>query len=744
MFKRNFQRAAAIFLTLFCLTSLLSLSFSSRSQKDPEENSSSCVYDGDEIIILWKDGTYTAVQNNVLSAYADRLAVIENFDGGTLCRVSNPEDLVSISNALSYESCIEVAEPNYELLLMTTSQAPAVSNDYFSYSQWSLHNTGSYIRIAGSSTGIMNSAADIDIDAPEGWTAYEDSVTAPKEVIIAVIDTGIDYQHPDLQNCMWINDEEIPNDGIDNDGNGYIDDVYGWDYFNDDNTICHYEYSERLNANVALQTDNDNHGTHIAGIIAATINNTIGIAGIASDMPVKLMSLKIHNGVDGKGTVENAVKAIKYATMMGADICNMSWGTSIYSAALETAMKESDMLFVVAAGNGGTNNDKLPVYPASFGLDNVISTTFIDANGSLTQESNYGVSSVDIAAPGTDIFSTVVGSYSMMSGSSMAVPHVVAVAAMFYSAVDGLYPSSAKEMILATLKPLDSLNDYVKYPGIPSLYNAVMAIEQLKTDNEAPSLKISSDFNSEYLRLIIESDDTGGSGLRIMKYAYGTKTMRAFRHGTAGVTITGSSIDVLKAGTYTFYASDYAGNETLVAYVLSDDTVPPSITPSSMIKYDYGQFSLLFRFDDLESGVKQVKLLPGEHSIADFLSADSGTVMKPTDNRLFLRLEDPGTYTLYASDYRGNKAVYVFELKFTATESIQLSKKSIKLPSGAGYLIEAVTIPVSATDTASFTSSDETVASVNRWGYVTAISKGTATITVKRGNVSALLKVTVP
>ncbi len=743
MYTKKVLRIAAFFLAVLCYITLLPVSYPDSVRIASETTDSLSDYDGDEIIILWSDDSSISDRAEVLSDFNGRLSIIENFEGGTLCKAGDANDLVSLVNELSVCSIIEVAEPNYELQLMDASSSD-ISNDYYTSSQWSLMNPGFYIRISGSSVGTMSSVKDIDVDAPEGWAAYEKEGIEPKEVIVAVIDTGIDYKHPDLLNCMWTNSEEIPDDGIDNDGNGYIDDIYGWDYYNDDNTICHYEFSERLNTYVASQTDNDNHGTHIAGVIAATADNGIGIAGIASNIPIKLMSLKIHNGVDGKGTVENAVKAIKYATMMGADICNMSWGTSVYSAALETAMRESDMLFVVAAGNGGTNNNSLPMYPASLGLDNVISTTFVDASGKLTQESNYGVSTVDIAAPGTDIFSTIVGSYSMMSGSSMAVPHVVAIAAVLYSVSDGLYPSSVKELIIDTLKPLDSLDGYVKYPGIPSLYNAIVASERLSVDNDEPTLSVSSDFDREYLKLTLDFDDFGGSGLRIIKYAYGIKTLRAFRHGTAGITVSGTELKVAKAGSYTFYISDYVGNETLTTYVLTDDTIPPAITLTEQIIYENNLFSLLVDFNDSESGLKQVKLLPGEHSVTDFLSADSGDVLTPVDDRLFIRLEDPGTYTLFASDYRGNKSVHVFEVEPSETESVHLTGSSTKLPIGSGYMLHPVTSPARSTDSILFTSSDESVAMVNRWGYITAVGKGEAVITIQCGNASTVFKIIVP
>ena len=206
-----------------------------------------------------------------------------------------------------------------------------------------------------------------------------------------------------------MNPGEVPDNGIDDDGNGYIDDIYGWDFYNNDNSVCHYV--ETANGYTADPDDNDNHGTHIAGIIGAAANNSIGISGVASNVNIKIMSLKIHGGSASSGSVTNAIKAIHYAEAMGADICNLSWGTTNYSQALELTIQESSMLFISAAGNNGNNNNSTPMFPSGLRLPNLISVAYIDSNGELAEDSNYGVSTVDIAAPGEEIYSTLVGTY---------------------------------------------------------------------------------------------------------------------------------------------------------------------------------------------------------------------------------------------------------------------------------------------------------------------------------------------
>ncbi len=205
-----------------------------------------------------------------------------------------------------------------------------------------------------------------------------------RPIIIAVIDTGMDYQHPELVPFLWTNPGEIPEDGIDNDGNGYIDDVYGWDFYHNDNTICHYNPDSQGTIRQADPTDNDNHGTHLAGIIASQITRlqSLTLAGFS----VQMMNLKVLGGGRsatsfGTGSIAQTVQAIRYAEAMGADICCLSWGTSSYSNTLYKAIKESSMLFVAAAGNSSSDNDEDPVYPASFALPNLISVASIDESG---------------------------------------------------------------------------------------------------------------------------------------------------------------------------------------------------------------------------------------------------------------------------------------------------------------------------------------------------------------------------
>lgn len=358
------------------------------------------------------------------------------------------------------------------------------SNDTYSDSQWYINNPGSYTDYSYETERKRISSQGLDMNVSKAWDYIKQTENAKHEVVVAVIDTGIDYNHPDLKEHMWKNPGEIAGDKIDNDHNGYIDDVYGWDFYNKDASTCHYD---GMGKNVTASfEDNDNHGTHIAGIIAAVADNKIGIAGVASDINIKIMTLKVNGGNDGSGSMEDAVAAIKYAEMMGADICNISWGAMAYTNELKAAIENSNMLFVAAAGNFDTNNDEIPVYPASFSFDNVISVTAVDSKGLLGEKADYGMNSVDIAAPGIGIYSTVVGGYGYMSGTSMAAPQVTASAALLYATNDKISAADMKKLILQNINPIPELNGLVKNAGIPDTYQLIKAsAEENKNDTDA-------------------------------------------------------------------------------------------------------------------------------------------------------------------------------------------------------------------------------------------------------------------
>jgi subtilisin family serine protease len=301
-------------------------------------------------------------------------------------------------------------EPNYRLRLFTEPPV-RLPNDFEFASQWALLNTGQ----GGARPGN-------DIRAPEAWAVQTDARAVP----VAVIDTGLDYFHPDLAANVWVNPGEISGNGRDDDGNGYVDDVHGYDFVSDD----------------SHPMDDHTHGTHVAGIIGAMGDNRIGVAGVC--WRARLMALKAFDE-RGAGTVAAVVEAIHYAVANGARVLNASWGASDKSLALQEAVGaawDAGVLLVAAAGNERSDQ---PPFPAAFGP--ALAVAALDASGQRAGFSNYGPW-VDLAAPGDAILSTTPNSrYDLLSGTSMAAPHVSGVAALVLAQHPDFSPAQVANLL---------------------------------------------------------------------------------------------------------------------------------------------------------------------------------------------------------------------------------------------------------------------------------------------------------
>jgi subtilisin family serine protease len=375
-------------------------------------------YHPDRVLVQWADGR----PHKTFGEGAKPL-------GNGLYRVNLP-DHVSVADAvelLDARPGVALVQPDFRVEVARTPNDPSFG------SLWGLDNTGQ----SGGTAGA-------DIRAPEAWNTG----TGTRRTVVAVIDTGVDYNHPDLRANMWKNTREVAGNGIDDDGNGFRDDVYGYDFANNDSNPM----------------DDNGHGTHVAGTIGAVGNNGIGVAGV--NWNTRIMALKFLDG-SGSGYLSNAVRALNYAVRNGAHVVNASFGGGGYDSAMATALSNArsrGVIVVAAAGNDGTNNDENAVYPANYPGDNIVSVAATDRYDRLASYSNYGQATVDIAAPGSSIYSTLPNNrYGTFTGTSMATPHVAGALALVWDA----HPNwTYRQVIDAVLNSADSapgLSGYVAH-----------------------------------------------------------------------------------------------------------------------------------------------------------------------------------------------------------------------------------------------------------------------------------------
>jgi subtilisin family serine protease len=396
----------------------------------------------DELIVVFEDGVSEAEQDKALAKAGAKAKKKLGKQKAKLAEVA-AERLKLALTALEHDTRVDYVERNYRVF------ADVLPNDPSFAQLWGLHNTGQTVN------GIRGTA-DADIDAPEAW----DVTRGDPNVVVGVVDTGIDFGHSDLAAAQWTNPGEscagCRADGIDNDGNGYVDDWRGWDFVNEDNDPF----------------DDHSHGTHVAGTIGAVADDGAGVAGVSN---VKLLALKFLSG-GGSGTTADAIRAINYANALGVQITNNSWGGGGYSQALYDAVRDADnrgALFVAAAGNDGTNNDVGPHYPSNYDLPNVVSVAATNSNDVLADFSNFGRGSVDLAAPGDNVYSTIPGGYDWYSGTSMATPHVAGALALAKSAFPSASGMALKALLLRSVDAKSALAGKVASEGRLNVDTAV-------------------------------------------------------------------------------------------------------------------------------------------------------------------------------------------------------------------------------------------------------------------------------
>jgi RHS repeat-associated protein len=399
-----------------------------------------------DIIIKYRD----ASKRNVITQNAKKMAKSGKFDQRFyfkkqkvgVYQISETDDMNGIIQELNDDPDVEYAQPNYQLNI-----AASPTDDKLNL-QWAIYNSGQ--KVDGYAGRMM-----VDINVINAWDK-----TMGEDIVIGVLDTGIEINNLELRDNIYTNLEEIRGNGIDDDGNGYVDDINGWDFSND-------------NATVYDSASADAHGTYLSGIIAASTYNG-GIAGVAPK--AKILPLKFISG--SVGYTSDAIEAIEYAMDMGVNIINCSFGGTDNNQALKDAMAVSGILFICASGNRGADTAEKPFYPAAFDIDNIISVSSIDSRGLIPDFASYGAD-VDVAAPGTSILSVAPGgSYNYYTGTSVSAAIVTGIAGLVHSYLPSGTITSVKDRILNNVTRCASLDNKVATKGRVDAYGALTGMPQ--------------------------------------------------------------------------------------------------------------------------------------------------------------------------------------------------------------------------------------------------------------------------
>jgi subtilisin family serine protease len=392
------------------------------------------------------------------------------------------------------------------------------------------------------------------INAAGAWNTN----TGSQSVVVAVIDTGIDYNHTDLAANIWTNPREIAGNTRDDDGNGFVNDIHGYDFVNNDGDPM----------------DDNSHGTHVAGTIGAVGNNGLGVAGV--NWAVSIMPLKFLNA-NGSGYISDAVRAVNYATMervrygVNVRVMSNSWGGGGFSSAMQSAIlsaNDAGILFVAAAGNSGTNNDISPTYPANYAPANVISVAASDQNDRLASFSCYGASTVDLAAPGVSIYSTIPGNrYAAYSGTSMATPMVSGVAALCWAVNPNATVAQVRNALLQGADRLSTLGGLVATGGRLNAYNTLQIINPVQQQGPAiASLTVSQSSVVPGATVTLVANGVAGSSFPVRSVSFYRDTNNNGQYdatdtlvGTSSSIVGGQasiqfSTNGLNSGTYRFLA----------------------------------------------------------------------------------------------------------------------------------------------------------------------------------------------
>ena len=659
---RNIKKQlSALLICAFAITNIFSPFATFAAKQDSEISTSK---EKVEILIKYKDDskaeeTKTKVKTNLK---IDRLEAKKKNKNSKieLLEINAEDNLEAVIAELKKHSNVLFAQPNYKLkieaeetettstedmtqALQTVPQAELPIDDRFS-EQWALLNNGQRIE---NTSGIKGQ----DISALAAWSITKGS----EAVIIGVLDTGIDINHEDLKNNIYINTNEIPDNGIDDDGNGIVDDINGWDFANGDNTV--YDSSEE-----------DFHGTRVAGIIAADENGS-GIIGAAPR--VKILPLKFIS--DGTGYTSDAIEAIEYASKMGAKIINCSFSGADNNLALKEAMAASKLLFVCAAGNAGKDISKAPVYPASFELSNILTVGAINNRGEIAELSNYGIN-VDVAAPGIAILSTQPeNKYGYHSGTSYSAPYVTAIAALIKS----IMPDMTAAQLATRIKSTAIKNTQTKNKIAYGLANATTALKNDQTTSEPIDKNTQNDESTAVI---------GESVVSVAAATVSSQLMEEIHYGETGVNVA---------------TGNYSKTDTDMSVAAPGFTVNFSRTYNSKDDrntstmgrgWTFGFEGSLTRDIYYSSNGMVIAKLPNGSTQVFIDTNRNGSLYTANDSRSTLVKNADGTHTLTTKD----QYTYIFNTSATATtgyltEMRDRNQNTVKIAVDAAGRVEEVT-----------------------------------------------------
>lgn len=661
-------------------------------------------------IIKYKDSKKKQGNQALTETLQDKLKNIKkhhNFDIITTTTETSAEDIFSELKQKKSENDIEYIQPDYKINLS--------SNDTYFNMQWGLYNQET---VAGSvyntTTGTVYNA-DIRIDANiiPAWEFSQGN-----GITVAVIDTGIDITHEDLINNIWHNTGEIPDNGIDDDQNGYIDDFSGWNFV-DENNIVHNS-----------ETTNDEiHGTSIAGVIAAEKDNNIGIAGVAPT--AKILPIKAFQ--NGYAFTSDLIQAIDYAEGMGIKIVNCSWESNETNQALMETMEEKNMLFICAAGNGNQDIDQEQVFPASFALQNIIVVSSLNKEGHLSSFSNYGLNTVDVAAPGEEIISTVPGDeYITCSGTSLAAAFISGEAALILSNNPQYSLIALKEQIISSSEHYSTLLDKV-IDG--NKLNAENALTNIYPDaNEIINIpaEVQEPFPVESVSLNRTSTIIGlGTTITLVatvlpENATNKEITWNSSDGTVATVNENGTVTGISAGFATITVTTNDGGFTADCTVEVRELFIP-VTGVSLNKTNS-----TITINGIETLIATIANADATNQDVTWSSSDETIATVDQDGIVNGLSTGTATITVTTDDggYTANCTIEVTAGSIP-TEGITLNKKRTYLTVGSAEILEVSVLPEYVGQNLIWSSSNEDVATVDQEGNITAIGEGFAVIVVK-------------